>query len=110
MELGVSVPSSLKLRRVNMREKTSKEHFASKNLRLTPSEKLKAVREVLSKENKTLGEVSQKYQVSRQTLSSWIGKFDPKKGKISLNNHYRRGKNHPKKLSYKIEKTILDLV
>src|SRR3989344_3560033 len=76
---------------------------------LSPSEKLEAVREVLNK-NKTLNEVSLKFQVSRQTLASWTHKFDPKKGKISLKNAYRRGKNHPKKLPFKIEKVILDLV
>ncbi|KKS04523.1 hypothetical protein A2W70_00230 [Candidatus Curtissbacteria bacterium RIFCSPLOWO2_02_41_11] len=79
--------------------------------RISPKSKLKAVREVLNK-NKTLSEVSSKYKVSRQTLSIWIKKYqkDPKSGSRSLVNGYKRGKNHHRRLSYKLEKQVLDLV
>ena len=93
----------------SMRKITSKEHFASNRPRLTPTDKLKAVREVL-RYKRSLKEVSFKYGISRQSLYFWIKKFDPKSGKPSLKNGYRHGRNHPRKLSWKIEKIVLDLV
>ena len=79
--------------------------------RISPKNKLNAVREVLNK-NKTLSEVSSKFKVSRQTLALWIKKYqkDPKSGSRVLINGYKRGKNHHKSLSYKLEKQVLDLV
>ncbi len=78
--------------------------------RFTPQYKKKVILEILVK-GKTFKEVAAKYKCSRQAIYGWIllYKKAPKKTS-SLKNHYRRGRNHPKKVSWKIEKQILDIV
>lgn len=79
--------------------------------RFSASVKLKAVGEVLEK-GKSPAEVASKYHCTRQSLFAWIKVFksDPRRAPKLLENSYLKGKNHPKKLSWKIEKEILDIV
>ena len=78
---------------------------------LSASEKLAAVREVINKKRK-LSSVAQKYNCSRQSLHTWLNRYKafPLKGKYILESKYRRGNRHYKKLSWKIEKVVLDFV
>src|SRR3990172_801148 len=79
--------------------------------RLSASDKLKAVKQVLQK-NRSFNEVSGIYGCSRQSLFLWIKRYkkSPRKGSLILKNNYSKGKNHPRYLGWKIEKLILDLV
>src|SRR3990167_6625664 len=79
--------------------------------RLSALEKQAAISEVL-KEKKPLKAVSEKYGCTRQAIFNWIKKYQqaPKKNSKTLENNYRRGANHHKKLSWKIERLILDII
>ena len=79
--------------------------------RLSALEKQAAVCEVLI-EKKPLKAVSEKYGCTRQAIFNWIKKYKlaPKQNSKTLENNYRRGNNHHKKLSWKIERLILDLI
>src|SRR3990167_2916691 len=79
--------------------------------RLSALEKQAAISEVLV-EKKPLKTVSEKYGCTRQAIFNWIKKYKqaPKKNSKTLENNYRRGNNHHRKLSWKIERLILDLV
>src|SRR3990167_2220083 len=79
--------------------------------RLSASDKLKAVKQVLQK-NRSFNEVSGIYGCSRQSLFLWIKRYkkSPRKGSLILKNNYSKGRNHPRYLGWKIEKLILDLV
>lgn len=78
---------------------------------LTAPEKYKAVMEVISKKC-GLVEVAGRYGVSRQSLYFWVKKYtaNSQKGSKSLKNNYVSGNKHPKSVSWKMEKEILQLV
>lgn len=86
---------------------------------LAAKDKLNAVLEVIEK-GETLCDVAARYGCSRQSLAAWVKKY--KNGTTNKSNEtnrsnlgilglaYRRGANHPKSLSPRIEKQVLDLV
>lgn len=78
---------------------------------LAPSLKLKAVLEVVQS-GKQISFVCKKYGVCRQTLYLWIKEYkkDPKAAKAQFAPKYKRGKKHPKRLLWKVEKAVLDVV
>src|SRR3990167_8523942 len=79
--------------------------------RLSALEKQAVISEVLI-EKKPLKAVSAKYGCTRQAIFNWIKKYKqaPEQNSKTLENNYRRGNNHHKKLSWKIERLILDLI
>src|SRR3989344_119486 len=79
--------------------------------KLSTSEKLASVREVINKKRK-LSSVARKYNCSRQSLHKWLNSYKafPQKGKHILVSKYRRGNTHYKKLSWKVERVVLDFV
>ena len=79
--------------------------------KLSASDKLAAVREVINKKRK-LSSVAHKYNCSRQSLHTWLNRYkaSPLRGKHILESKYRRGSAHYKRLPWKIEKVVLDFV
>lgn len=78
---------------------------------LPTSLKYKAVKEVL-RGGKGTKEIAKNYHVCRQSLYFWVKKFNQSaKGEPrSLEAKYRKGARHHKRISFRCEKQILDLV
>ena len=77
--------------------------------KLSAERRFAAVCAVINKEKK-LYQVCKEFEVSRQTLRNWILRYQHSPNISSLANKHVRGYKHHNKLSWYVEKLILDLV
>lgn len=79
-------------------------------LKTTSLKKLKAVKDVLEL-HKSINNVASENGCSRQTIYLWINKFknSHKTDNLIFKSKYKKGQEHHKKLSWRIEKLVLDL-
>ncbi|MDP2632399.1 MAG: glycosyltransferase family 2 protein, partial [Candidatus Curtissbacteria bacterium] len=75
------------------------------------SQKLWAVRQVVER-GKSISSIASKLGCCRQSLYLWVQKYkkNPQHGEKSLSGKWVRGAKHPRKISWKVEKHVLDLV
>ena len=69
--------------------------------------KFQAVRDVLHA-NKGLVETAGQYGVSRQSLYLWVKRVRESGSFSALNNRYRRGRKHQRRISWRVEHEVLE--
>ncbi len=79
--------------------------------RFSATQKFAAVHDILASK-KRYKVVCKKYNCSRQSLYFWLKKYEryPESSLGKFKSKYKKGKNHPRSISWKVERKILDIV